>query len=878
MISSSVADTAPVFEKILDSCKHIFDSDETAVLLADEQGVLTLGAYLGKSREAVAATFPAPMGPTPAGRSIRERRVVHYPDVANDETVPRAVRRVARQAGYQSMAYAPMLWNERGIGAIGASRAKGIFNDKELALLQTFADQAVIAIQNARLFNETKEALERQTATGEILASMSGSMTDTQPVFDAITRNLLRLFGTEFAIVALIRDGNIDLAGIQGVPGFEKLAESYPLPLDDSTHVGKTLLAGAVSQLVPIVGNPEAPPRTERFGRDFGFDSQIAAPMVREGKVIGAIVTARRETVPFDNKQIALIMSFADQAVIAIENVRLFNETKEALERQTATAEVLQIISQSPTDVQPVLDAIAERAARLTGADYGVVSRFDDQLVHIVSSFGLDRAGLDALLSAFPMSADGRSITARAVRTRDVVNVSDMLADADLSPQVKQVVQTAGYRSGLAVPMLRDQQVVGAITVNRAATGAFAAKEVKLLQTFADQAVIAIENVRLFNETREALERQTASAEILSVISSSVADTAPVFEKILESCKKLFASAEHGILLIDEHGRARIAAHHGQAGERVTELVASGLADDLLQLEALRNRQPLHFVNTLADDARGPVRRVAQQMGIGPYSQVAAPMVWQERPVGWLYAIRVPATGFSDGEIGLLKTFADQAVIAIQNARLFNETKEALERQTATAEVLQVISGSVADARPVFEKILDSCRRLIPSDGGSVLVVDDQQQVEVGAVHGDRDGMFTRGYPRPIERTVLGLAFDSRRPLYYPEAITAEGVPDVARRFAQKSGFASILVAPMIWEGRRIGCISIARQAAFAYLEKDIDLLQSFADQGVIAIQNARLFRETNEALERQTATAEVLQSDQQFGFRHGAGVRQDPR
>ena len=385
-------------------------------------------------------------------------------------------------------------------------------------------------------------------------------------------------------------------------------------------------------------------------------------------------------------------------------------------------------------------------------------------------------------------------------------------------------------------------------------------KQIALIMSFADQAVIAIENVRLFNETKEALERQTASAEILSVISSSVADTAPVFEKILESCKKLFASAEHGILLIDEHGRARIAAHHGQAGERVTELVASGLADDLLQLEALRNRQPLHYVNTLADDARGPVRRVAKQMGIGPYSQVAAPMLWQDRPVGWLYAIRVPATGFSDSEIGLLKTFADQAVIAIQNARLFNETKEALERQTATAEVLQVISGSVADARPVFEKILDSCRRLIPSDGGSVLVVDDQQQVEVGAVHGDADGMFTRGYPRPIERTVLGLAFDSRRPLYYPEAITAEGVPDVARRFAQKSGFASILVAPMIWEGRRIGCISIARQAAFAYLEKDIDLLQSFADQGVIAIQNARLFRETNEALERQTATAEVLQ------------------
>ena len=244
VISSSVADTAPVFDKILDSCKHLFGSDETAVLLADEQGILTLGAYQGKSRDAVAATFPAPMGPTPAGRAIQERRVMHFPDVANDQSVPRAVRRVAQQAGYKSMAYAPMLWNERGIGAIGASRLRGAFTPKELALLQTFADQAVIAIQNARLFSETQEALERQTATAEILASMSGATTDTQPVFDAIARNLLRLFGTEFAIVALSRSGRIEIAGIQGAPGFERLAESYPLPLDTSTHVGKTILTG----------------------------------------------------------------------------------------------------------------------------------------------------------------------------------------------------------------------------------------------------------------------------------------------------------------------------------------------------------------------------------------------------------------------------------------------------------------------------------------------------------------------------------------------------------------------------------------------------------------------------------------------------------
>jgi len=250
-------------------------------------------------------------------------------------------------------------------------------------------------------------------------------------------------------------------------------------------------------------------------------------------------------------------------------------------------------------------------------------------------------------LTGLSRPIDRASVVGACIADMRLIHLPDLEQGAEQYPMLRQMGLKDGFRSGLYAPLLRGGQAIGALVVLRRESGAFDEKHISLLRTFTDQAVIAIENVRLFNETREALERQTASAEILSVISSSVADTAPVFEKILESCKKLFASAEHGILLIDEHGRARIAAHHGQAGERVTELVASGLADDLLQLEALRNRQPLHFVNTLADDARGPVRRVAKQMGIGPYSQVAAPMVWQERPdlPSWIGIAIVTAAG-----------------------------------------------------------------------------------------------------------------------------------------------------------------------------------------------------------------------------------------
>jgi GAF domain-containing protein/DNA-binding response OmpR family regulator len=780
--------------------------------------------------------------------------VVHWPDLANGEDVPGVLRKMAKLAGYQSMAFAPMLWDERGIGAVGVARSRGPFTAKELAMLQTFADQAVIAIQNARLFNETRQALERQTATADILRVISASPTSTQPVFDAIVASLLRLFGTQFAAVQLVREGRIEIPAVGGKEGFERLAEQFPRPLDDANIGGLVMLSRQTRQFRAL-DDPAAPPETRRFAREFGFNSVLFTPMIRDGQVIGAIGTAHPDAKVFDDKEVALIQSFADQAVIAIENVRLFNETKEALERQTATADILRVISASPTDVQPVFEAISERARVLCNAVVSGVTRLDQDTVHLAAYHGVSPEADQAMRSVFPVPADGTTITARAIRDRAPVQIADVLADPQYA--AKDAARLAGYRSNLAVPLLRDGQVIGSIAVCRAEVGTFPDKQVRLLQTFADQAVIAIENVRLFNETREALERQTATAEVLQVIGSSVADTAPVFDKILDSCQHLFATEQLGIFQVREDGMIDVAAWRGEALGVVARTFPKPI-EESASAQVLREKRVLYIPDAAAAaDAPPTVRSVLAQ--IGNYSIAWAPMLWEGRGIGTLCAMRQPPKPFSDKELALLQTFANQAVIAIQNARLFRETNEALERQTATAEVLQVISGSVADARPVFEKIMDSCKRLITCDGGAVLVVDDQQQVVVGAVHGDHDGTFARGYPRPIDRTVLGLAFDTRRPLYYPAARTGEGVPDLVRRFASKAGVDSLLVAPMFWEGRRIGSISIARQAPSAFSPKDIDLLQTFADQGVIAIQNARLFRETNEALASQTASAEIL-------------------
>jgi GAF domain-containing protein len=245
VISNSVSDTKPVFDKILSSCKQLFGSDEMDVLLVDDQGQLQIAAYLGKVHDAVAATFPAPVEKTPAGRAIRERRVVHYPDVINGPDVPNVVRRVSKIAGYQAMAFAPMLWEDRGIGAISVARASGAYTAKELALLQTFADQAVIAIQNARLFNETKEALEQQTATAEVLQVISSSVADSAPVFDKILDSCRHLFAIEELGIFLLGDDEavservsaavvVKPLSVCAVVGFESRAEPVVTPPDVS--------------------------------------------------------------------------------------------------------------------------------------------------------------------------------------------------------------------------------------------------------------------------------------------------------------------------------------------------------------------------------------------------------------------------------------------------------------------------------------------------------------------------------------------------------------------------------------------------------------------------------------------------------------------
>ncbi|HEX6019089.1 MAG TPA: GAF domain-containing protein, partial [Burkholderiaceae bacterium] len=862
VISSSVEDTQPVFEKILRSCKHLFGGDELDVLLVDEQGQLQIAAYIGEAHDIVAATFPAPVARTPAGRALRERRVMHWPDLIDGDDVPGVLRKMAKLIGYRSMVFAPMLWNEQGIGAIGVARSTGPFQPKELALLQTFADQAVIAIQNARLFAETQESLERQTATAEILRVISESPSDIQPVFHAIVGTAFRLFGVEAAVLFRRENDSFRVMSIarrgQPIDGPSALA----VPLDAQANFPSQVLLGKQPLHIPDWNAVELPPHEQRVQVAEGVRSSLMLPMLKGDECLGALGVMRKEPGTFKAQEIALMRAFVDQAVIAIHNVRLFNETKEALERQTATAEVLRVISGSLTDTQPVFDVIAERACRLTEAAYAWVFRFDGGLIHVVSVHGLNAEGIEQTRRMFPMPPGNGSATARAVRDRCVVNMPDALSHSEKGYATQGVAQAAGYRSVLAVPMWRESQVVGAITVARAAAGLFADKEVDLLQMFANQAVIAIENVRLFNETTEALDRQTATADVLDVISNSVSDTAPVFEKILHSCQRLFSSFRVSITLVEDDGMLHMSADLGgnpAFNETVKGFYPRPVADTP-QGAAIRERRVIHIPDALnASQTTEAQRELARTLG--NFSLLIAPMLWEGRGIGALVVSRVPPTPFSDKEIELLKTFADQAVIAIQNARMFNETKEALEQKTATAEILQVISSSRTDLQPVFDTIAHRAGQLCDGLFANVFRFDGEFLHLVASSNSRPEFIeLLRGrYPmRPDSTQVAGRVVLGRSIVALPDALAE---PDYPHALAITGGWRSMLGVPMLREDRVLGAIVVGWTHSGPVKKVHEELLKTFADQAAIAIENVRLFNETKEALERQTATADVLKA-----------------
>ena len=870
VISQSVEDTQPVFEKILDSCRHLFGGEELDVLLIDDEGLLQVAAYLGKFEKELRETFPAPWEITPAGEAIRTKRVVNYSDCANNPDTPKVLKKMARIASYHSVAFAPMIWEGRGIGVVGVARSAKDFTDKELRIMQGFADQAVIAIQNARLFRETKEALQRQTASADILRVISGAQTDVTPVFDAILSRAADICNAPMVSLNLLDDDrkNARLVAHWGDDlNYLKVGETV-WPVDSglaTTEVFHRKAPNHVPDLKETDLYRQGDSVRRRVVDNEGVRTFLAVPLILKGDVIGNIAAYKREVKPFTSDDIALLETFADQAVIAIQNVRLFRETKEALERQTATAEVLEVISNSVEDAKPVFDKILEACQRLIPSiDLSIVTLDERGLVHLDAVIG---ENAERATQNYRPRRLGDTFLADAFVGHHVKYCPDVQNGPNSNDILKKIAAMTGNFACLTAPMVWKGRPAGAIFVVRMipedGRDAFTARDMDILEAFAGQAVIAIQNAQLFRETNEALERQTATAEVLDVISNSVEDAKPVFEKILDSCQRLIPCRDLSIMTLEEGGLAVLGAARGPVGTASARDYKPVPVDRTIIGSAVASGRAEHYTDALADPRTPPViRRMAEKFG--NFACLVAPMVWKGKSAGAIFIARAFEDGrqmaFTEREIDMVEAFADQAAIAVQNARLFNETQTALSRQTATSDVLRVISESPTDAKPVFDAIVKTAIRLLECDGSGIMI--RQGDTFTLSAAADRDGLVGElsGWRNRIEpdKNFPSRVFVTGEMVYVPDSSRVE-LPEHEIEAFRKFEMQTAIFMPLMRNAECVGVLTFDRKVARPFTDAQIELAKSFCDQAVIAMENTRLFNETQAALARQTASAEIL-------------------
>ncbi|MGQ0522526.1 MAG: GAF domain-containing protein, partial [Betaproteobacteria bacterium] len=762
---------------------------------------------------------------------------------------------VARRTGFRAVLGVPLMREGVAIGVIGARRAEAQpFSDRQVALLKTFADQAVIAIENVRLFNELParnaeitEALEQQTATAEILRIISTSPTDVTPVLDMVARRAAQLCESLDARILLV-DGDMMkyVAGFGDVPTIVGPTR----PLTRGLVAGRAVLDKTVLHIEDAAALPEEEYSEAReLQRQTGHRTILAVPLLREDKAFGVINMRRQEVRPFTPKQIELVKIFADQAVIAIENVRLFNETKEALKRQTATADILRVISKTPTETQPVFDAIVRNCGELFKDSRVLLRLLENGGVHAKASIG--EGGV-------PVTLNRDSGVGACILDRRTIHLPDLVEAAKQFPSVQQLGLRFGYGSGIYSPLMRGGEAIGAISVLRREKGAFDDEEVKLLGSFADQAVIAIENVRLFNELQtrnaeitEALEQQTATAEILRVISSSPTDLSPVFQSILEKASSL-CDASLAALFLYDGDILTLAAHRNASPETVEHFAKARVRpgrETTVRLAALE-KSVVH-VPDVTQDPRFSSSGLPLVKLEGARTILAVPMLRENTLVGVISIWRREPRAFTDKQVEILKTFSDQAVIAIENVRLFKELQarnaeitEALEQQTATAEILRVISTTPTDVAPVLDMVAQRAAQLCDAYDARLFVVDGSS---IRYVAGFGEVPFSdEAYVLPLNRGLItGRAIMDRTIVHIDDvaALPKEEYRE-ALEYQQRFGYRTILAVPLVREEKAFGVITLRRKEVRPFISKQVELVKTFADQAVIAIENVRLFNE----------------------------------
>src|SRR5262245_15101269 len=715
-------------------------------------------------------------------------------------------------------------------------------------MLTVTGDQSLEALRR-----ELAEAREQQAATAGILAAISNGPTDPFRVFAEIAATAARLCDADNSTINQVVIGNrLRLLARHGPLLTNAPVGQESLAFTRGSVTARAIIDKQTIHVADLQAASDEYPEGSELARRFGHRTTLAVPLMRAGEAIGAINVRRAEVRPFTDRQIELLKVFANQAVIAIENTRLFEaeqartrELTEALKQQTATSEVLSVISGSPGDLEPVFQTMLINATRLCGADFGVLYRSEGNAFRAVALRGVPPSFVEERRRNPLVRPALQTALGRAVATRQTVHLEDVHTVPGYydtpSGFTRPLLPTlGGARTALAVPMLRQKELMGIICIYRQEVRPFTEKQIALVENFASQAVIAIENVRLLNELRESLQQQTATADVLKVISRSAFDLQAVLDALVESAAKFCGGDDVGLFRLEGQTLSSF-AHRGPL--RATARHAIPAVRGTVTGRSVIERQPIHVADLQKEAAEYP-EGSAIALQYGHHTILAVPLLREGTPLGVIALRRDKVEPFSDKQIELVTTFADQAVIAIENARLFGEVQARNRDLTALGEVGRAVSSTL-DLKAVLKTIVDRAVELSGTDAGSIFYHRHETgRFELGETSGLDEEVVAKFRMLDIAtgQTGLGEAIADRQPLQVPDVIERASNP--LRDTALAAGLRAALVVPLLGSECALGALVLQRRRTGEFPPSVVSLMQSFADLSAIALENAHLFEQ----------------------------------
>jgi len=879
-----------IYDLVGDKLRDIFKADSTWIAFHDEKREMIFVPYFA-DRSDKKPNFTRPYGNglyepiVESGKPIRVGSAKEAADLGGSYRVPSPG---STKDLNESFLGVPIFKDGIAIGATSVQSYKqNAFSESDLRLLTTLTNSMSVALENARLFDEVQKKnaeitknLEQQTATSDILRVIAESPTDVQPVFDTIIERAVKLCGAFAGNAYHVMDEKIYMvAGYNTVPhADEEIQSEYPIPMDESEN--ESNVASVIrNQKVLNVGDMKTDPRVVKFNRDlairYGVGACLWIPLIKDYKGIGAISICKFETEPFTEKQIALIQTFANQAVIAIENVRLFNELQqrnavisESLERETASNSILQVIAESPTNVQPVLDVIAQNAAQLSGSEDAVISLRDGDILRVDAHYG----DISMIPVGEGIRFDRDSVAGRAIlEGRSIQAVHNQRSMKSEFPAGDKVAKKYGYRLTCAVPLMREGKAIGCISIRRTKPELLTEKQIAIIQSFANQAAIAVENVRLF----EAEQQRVAELQIINSVQQGLVsklDMQSIYELVGDKISEITKSE---IVVINTWDSAKGIGRYEYIIERgkrepVIERPLTRLNKEIT-VPTLEKGQSIVWNDGMAER----LKQYGHSLPAGemPLTSIAVPVRTGNR-INTCISLQDTQRehAFSESIIRLVETLAGSMGVALESARLFDETqrllKETEERNIELAAINSVQQAFAArlDMQGIYNAVGDKIREIFKVPGVLIFSFD----------HKDKIGRIP--YPPTYNAT---YSLDSKFVQHFIKTKQTLLINENAQVEAPKYGIyylddpsdlskisGSLLFVPLVVGTEVTGIISIqngSRENVFT--TNDARLLETLANSMSVALENARLFDETQRLLketEQRNAELALINSVQQ--------------